>query len=164
MSREEIYVRLNEVFRDVFDRDDITVSDETTRWYYGTKNTSSWRGDVDESHGYHFIGIVDGEEVDLIVSYGGYGQQGSYYDPYITYRSGTWMGQPQYTQYPDDAPIYVESKKTRMTAEQEALSNLFDQLMDLNNAEGESDDDMVEVSVIRTGVSPTSCHSPSLIE
>ena len=30
MSREEIYVRLNEVFRDVFDRDDITVSDETT--------------------------------------------------------------------------------------------------------------------------------------
>ena len=30
MSREEIYVRLNEVFRDVFDRDDITVSDGTT--------------------------------------------------------------------------------------------------------------------------------------
>ncbi|MCR5419711.1 MAG: acyl carrier protein [Lachnospiraceae bacterium] len=30
MSREEIYVRLNEVFRDVFDRDDITVKDETT--------------------------------------------------------------------------------------------------------------------------------------
>ena len=30
MSRDEIYTRLNEVFRDVFDRDDITVSDETT--------------------------------------------------------------------------------------------------------------------------------------
>ncbi|MCR5232870.1 MAG: acyl carrier protein [Lachnospiraceae bacterium] len=30
MSREEIYTRLNEVFRDVFDQDDITVSDETT--------------------------------------------------------------------------------------------------------------------------------------
>ena len=30
MGREEIYNRLNEVFRDVFDRDDITVSDETT--------------------------------------------------------------------------------------------------------------------------------------
>ena len=30
MSREEIYTRLNDVFRDVFDRDDITVSDETT--------------------------------------------------------------------------------------------------------------------------------------
>lgn len=30
MSREEVYTRLNEVFRDVFDRDDITVGDETT--------------------------------------------------------------------------------------------------------------------------------------
>ena len=30
MSRDEIYTRLNEVFRDVFDRDDITVNDETT--------------------------------------------------------------------------------------------------------------------------------------
>ena len=30
MSREEIYERLNEVFRDVFDREDITVNDETT--------------------------------------------------------------------------------------------------------------------------------------
>ena len=30
MNREKIYERLNEVFRDVFDRDDITVSDETT--------------------------------------------------------------------------------------------------------------------------------------
>ena len=30
MGREEIYERLNEVFRDVFGDDDITVSDETT--------------------------------------------------------------------------------------------------------------------------------------
>ena len=30
MSREEIYERLNEVFRDVFGDDDITVNDETT--------------------------------------------------------------------------------------------------------------------------------------
>ncbi|MED9969849.1 MAG: acyl carrier protein [Ruminococcus sp.] len=30
MDREEIYERLNEVFRDVFGDDDITVSDETT--------------------------------------------------------------------------------------------------------------------------------------
>lgn len=30
MSREDIYTRLNEVFRDVFDTDDITVGDETT--------------------------------------------------------------------------------------------------------------------------------------
>ncbi|MBQ6020850.1 MAG: acyl carrier protein [Clostridia bacterium] len=30
MSREEIYERLNDVFRDVFGEDDITVTDETT--------------------------------------------------------------------------------------------------------------------------------------
>ncbi|MBR1471708.1 MAG: acyl carrier protein [Lachnospiraceae bacterium] len=30
MSREEVYEKLNEVFRDVFDDEEITVSDETT--------------------------------------------------------------------------------------------------------------------------------------
>ena len=30
MTREEVYERLNEVFRDVFDDDTITVQDETT--------------------------------------------------------------------------------------------------------------------------------------
>ena len=30
MSREEIYEKLNEVFRDVFDDETITVNDETT--------------------------------------------------------------------------------------------------------------------------------------
>lgn len=30
MSREEIYERLNEVFQDVFDDDELTVNDETT--------------------------------------------------------------------------------------------------------------------------------------
>ncbi|MCR4807594.1 MAG: acyl carrier protein [Lachnospiraceae bacterium] len=30
MSREEVYEKLNEVFRDVFDREDITVNDATT--------------------------------------------------------------------------------------------------------------------------------------
>ena len=30
MSREEAYVKLNEVFRDVFDDDEITVNDRTT--------------------------------------------------------------------------------------------------------------------------------------
>jgi len=30
MTREEVYVKLNEVFRDVFDDEDITVSDTTT--------------------------------------------------------------------------------------------------------------------------------------
>ncbi len=30
MTREEVYERLNEVFREVFDDEDITVNDETT--------------------------------------------------------------------------------------------------------------------------------------
>ncbi len=30
MSREEVFERVNEVFRDVFDDDDITVGEETT--------------------------------------------------------------------------------------------------------------------------------------
>lgn len=30
MSREEIYIRLNRIFRDVFDDSTITVNDETT--------------------------------------------------------------------------------------------------------------------------------------
>ena len=30
MSREDLYIKLNEVFRDVFDDEEITVNDETT--------------------------------------------------------------------------------------------------------------------------------------
>lgn len=30
MTREDVYEKLNEVFRDVFDDDEITVSDDTT--------------------------------------------------------------------------------------------------------------------------------------
>lgn len=30
MNREEVYVQLNEVFRDVFDEEEITVNDATT--------------------------------------------------------------------------------------------------------------------------------------
>ena len=30
MTREEVYAKLNEVFRDVFDDEDIVLSDETT--------------------------------------------------------------------------------------------------------------------------------------
>lgn len=37
MSREEIYERLNEVFCDVFDEDDIEVNDDTT-----SKDVDGW--------------------------------------------------------------------------------------------------------------------------
>lgn len=152
VSSEEVVKKSNILF--VMDRSSSmitkTVSDDTTRWYYGTKNTSSWRGDLTENNGYRFIGIVDDREVDLNVSYGGFGG-GSYYNPVITYRSGTnqW-GQAFYSNYPDDAPIYVESKKTRMTAEQEALSNLFNQLLAKNEESGDRSD-VVELSLISFG-------------
>ena len=127
-----------------------TVSDESTRWYYGTKATSSWRGDLTEGNGYHFIGVVNGQEVDLIVSYD-WRDGGSWDNPVITYQSGTdWWGNPQYSTYPDTSPIYVVSKKTRMTAEQEALSTLFTQLMEKNDASGDNKD-IVEISVISFG-------------
>ena len=127
-----------------------TVSDDSTRWYYGTKNTSSWRGDLTEGNGYHFIGVVNNQDVDLIVSYD-WQVGGSWSNPVITYQSGVdgW-GNPQYSNYPDDSPIYVVSKKTRMTAEQEALSTLFTQLMENNNASGVNTD-VVEISVISFG-------------
>lgn len=37
MTREEVYEKLNEVFRDVFDDEEITVSDETT-----AKDVEGW--------------------------------------------------------------------------------------------------------------------------
>ncbi len=37
MTREEVFVKLNEVFRDVFDDEDITVEDATT-----SKDVEGW--------------------------------------------------------------------------------------------------------------------------
>ena len=55
MSREEIYERLNEVFRDVFDEEDLTVSDETTA------------ADVDGWDSHMHISLIDAveEEFDI---------------------------------------------------------------------------------------------------
>ena len=55
MSREEIYERLNEVFRDVFDEEEITVHDETT-----AADVESW-----DSHMH--IALIDAveEEFDI---------------------------------------------------------------------------------------------------
>ena len=116
----------------------------TYRWYYGTRENSSWRGNVNPSNGYRFIGLIDGTEYDLNLSFGGPGG-GSYYDPVVTY----WTGS-RWENIPNDAPIFVESSKTRMMAEQEALSTLVSQLLGKNDASGE-DRDVVEVSVICFG-------------
>ena len=51
MSREEIFDKLNEVFRDVFDDDSITVKDETTA------------ADVDGWDSHMHIYLIDAVEV-----------------------------------------------------------------------------------------------------
>jgi len=55
MSRDEIYERLNEVFRDVFDEEDLTVDDETTA------------ADVDGWDSHMHISLIDAveEEFDI---------------------------------------------------------------------------------------------------
>ncbi len=52
--------------------------------------------------------------------------------------------------YSNTDPIYVQSKTTRMVAEQNALSNLISQLLDKNDASG-ANEDIVELSVISFG-------------
>ena len=127
----------------------------TYRWYYGTRENSSWRGDLTENNGYYFKGLIDGQEYDLNVCYSDWFYDthenrpiqvgGSYYNPVVFYDNGSaWVT------VPDDAPIFVESGKTRMMAEQEALSTLVSQLLGKNDASGE-DRDVVEVRVISFG-------------
>ena len=119
-----------------------TINNEELEWYYGTKNTSSFRPDIDESHGYTFYGIIDGERVPLNISC-----EWNNPNVTITYVEQTPFG-PVSRNYPDDAPIYCRSKTTRMVGEQMVLSDLFNKLMDLNEASGNENDDIVEISVI----------------
>ena len=128
-----------------------TVSDEETFWYYGTANTAVFRQDIgDPNHNtgknYHFYGIVNGEYVELNTRFSGWSTVN------FTYWDGTYnmIGQKNYVSYPADAPLYMKSKKTRMVAEQEALSTLFGELMEMNDATG-ANKDMVEISVISFG-------------
>lgn len=57
MSRTEIYERLNEVFRDVFDDDEICVSDETTA------------ADVDGWDSLMHISLIDAVEEEFDISF-----------------------------------------------------------------------------------------------
>lgn len=57
MNREEIYERLNEVFRDVFDDDTITVRDETT-----AANIDGW-----DSHMH--ISLIDAVEEEFEIRF-----------------------------------------------------------------------------------------------
>ena len=57
MSREEIFDKLNEVFRDVFDDDSITVKDETTA------------ADVDGWDSPMHISLIDAVEEEFEISF-----------------------------------------------------------------------------------------------
>ncbi|MCR5267901.1 MAG: acyl carrier protein [Lachnospiraceae bacterium] len=57
MSREEIFAKLNEVFRDVFDDDSITVSDETTA------------ADVDGWDSHMHISLIDAVEEEFNIRF-----------------------------------------------------------------------------------------------
>lgn len=57
MTREEVYERLNEVFRDVFDDEEITVDDETTA------------ADVDGWDSLMHITLIDAVEEEFDISF-----------------------------------------------------------------------------------------------
>ena len=141
-----------------------TVSDDETFWYYGTANTAVFRQDIgDPTHNtgknYHFYGVVNGEYVELNANFTGWNTVNfTYWDgTYETWMprvynpsTGQWEYPKHYVSYPADAPLYMKSAKTRMVAEQEALSTLFGELMEMNDATGVNKD-MVEISVISFG-------------
>ncbi len=124
-----------------------TVNDEESFWYYGTwnQNEYTFRGDISPANGYQFVGVIDGEYVDLNVSQS-WTSWNNYNLTYTYFNGNGWITED----YPYNYPLYVRSKTTRMVAEQEALSGLFTQLMDLNAVSGENQD-VVEISVISFG-------------
>lgn len=118
-----------------------TVDDNESFWYYGTWDTSetTFRGDIYPGSGYQFYGLVNGQYVPLSVNWNPY----NWNYTSVRYQSGTnWLD------YPSGDPLYVRSKTTRMVAEQNALNNLFTQLLDKNDA---VNDDNVELAVISFG-------------
>ena len=124
-----------------------TVNDEDSFWYYGTwnQNDTVFRGDISPQNGYQFYGVINGEYVQLNVS----NTWTSWYNYNLTYTY--WNGRSWVTQnYPANYPLYVSSKTTRMVAEQNALSTLFSQLMDMNAVSGDNSD-IIELSVISFG-------------
>ena len=57
MTREEIFERMNEVFRDVFEDDDITVTDETTA------------DDIDDWDSLEHINLINAMETEFGVKF-----------------------------------------------------------------------------------------------
>ena len=123
-----------------------TVSDEEQFWYYGTWNTdeTTFRGDIHPGTGYAFYGVIDGEYVELNTDYepagwweSGHWDWGQYH---LRYDNGSTL-----VNYPENYPIYVKSKTTRLYAEQEALDEVIDNLLSYNTSETP---DSVEIALI----------------
>ena len=112
-----------------------TVSDDEDYWYYGTRNTAVFRGDITPSQGYQFYGEINDQMVPLNASV-------NWGSASFTYQSGnSWAA------YPDDAPLYVKSKTTRLYAEQKALDDVIGRLLAYNGKEN----DTIEVALISFG-------------
>ena len=127
-----------------------TVDDEDKFWYYGTRDTAEFRQDIgDPNHttgkNYQFYGLVNGEYVQLNANFT------NWRDVNFSYWDGTydnvWYYPYQvehYEPYPSDAPLYVQSKTTRLYAEQDALNDVISSLLAYNTEE----QDTVEIAVI----------------
>ncbi|MBR1814879.1 MAG: VWA domain-containing protein [Lachnospiraceae bacterium] len=169
LSEEEEVTKSNILF--VMDRSSsmIThfVSNEVQEWYYGTRETAFFRGDVNPGAGYAFYGEINGVKVPLKAYKSVQGWYNGFYYSYPTeietpinwndanskdfyFKYSSRSNNNYDTVYPDTGKLYVRSKTTRMYAEQVALNNLFSQLMAKNDASGENSD-IVEISVISFG-------------
>lgn len=112
-----------------------TVDDNTVRWYYGNTSSATFRGDIRSGTGYTFY---DANGTRLYENnYWAYGNWGNYT---LHYSNGQ-----QYT-----GDVWVESKTTRLKAEQDALNGaegLFHTLLANNTVSG-NEPDTVEIKVI----------------
>ena len=126
-----------------------TVDNEDKFWYYGTKNTAEFRQDIgDPNHAtgklYQFWGVVNGEYVQLNTNFTDWSHANfTYWDGTYDYIYGNLS--KHYVSYPDDAPLYVQSKTTRLYAEQHALDDVMGRLLAYNTSE---EPDNVEIAVI----------------
>ena len=136
-----------------------TVDNNQGYWYYGIWNTSetTFRGDIHPNNGYQFYGEVPGVttgatqvvingETKWLIPLNVSSTWSDWHNYNLTYRDG-------YTTkyYPQNYPVYVKSKTTRMVAEQNALSNLYSKLLAKNSAAGTAGDDTIEIAVISFG-------------
>lgn len=136
-----------------------TVDNNQGYWYYGTWNTNetTFRGDIRPDTGYQFYGEVPGVttgatrveingETKWLIPLNVSSTWSSWYNYNLTYFDGRTT-----KNYPQNYPVYVKSKTTRMVAEQNALSNLYSKLLAKNSAAGTAGDDTIEIAIISFG-------------